>query len=134
MQNEESQGGPVGVVGELQHRGVAVGVSRSEHRASADPVPDPYGLLRTVVKVVELGLVGDGAPVVVAGVAEGAAAADDPLAGDAVHLHAYGPHKVPTAARDDIGGEAVGRQEVEQLDHRRVRTLQVASTEAGMLR
>ena len=48
MQEEEPQRRAVGVVGELQHGGVPVGVSRCEERASADLVPDPHRLLRAV--------------------------------------------------------------------------------------
>ena len=80
MQEEEPQGWPVGVVGELKHGGVPVRVSRCEQRASSDSVPDPDRLFRAVVEVVGLGLVGDGAAMVVAGVGEGAAASDDSLA------------------------------------------------------
>jgi hypothetical protein len=58
MQEEEPQCRPVGVVGELEHRRVAIRVAGREQRASADPVPDPHRLLRAVVEVVGLGLVG----------------------------------------------------------------------------
>jgi hypothetical protein len=108
MQEEEPQGRPVGVVGELQHRRIAIRVAGREERASADLVPDPHRLLRAVVEVIGLGLVGDGAALVVAGVGEGAAAADDPLAGDALHVLADGPHEVPTTARGHVVREFVG--------------------------
>src|SRR4051812_49841326 len=70
VHHEQAQGRVVGVVGELQHRDVAVGVARGEDGPAARAVPDAYGLLGTVVEVVGFGLVGDGPAVDAAGVGE----------------------------------------------------------------
>lgn len=80
VEYEEPQCRLVGVVGELEHWDVAVGVPGREHWPSAGAVPDPDRLLRAVIEVVGLALVGDGSPALVAGVGEGGAAADDLLA------------------------------------------------------
>ena len=70
VQDEQAQGRLVGVLGELEHRYVAVGVAGGEQRSATGAVPDADRLLRTVVEVVDLGLVGDRATAVVAGVRE----------------------------------------------------------------
>ena len=100
---------------------VAIRVPGREQRAPTRAVPDTYRLLWPVVEVVGLGLVGDGAAVLVAGIGKGAAAADDPLTWDAVDVLADGAHEVAPSAGDDVARESVCRQVAEQLDHQACR-------------
>src|SRR5215207_2539013 len=113
VEQQEPQGRLARVLGELEHLHVAVGVPGRQQWASAGPVPDPYRLLRAVVEVVDLRLVGDGSALLIARVSEGAAAADHPLAGDAVDVLADRTHEIAAAAGDDVVREAVCLQVVE---------------------
>src|SRR5687767_11899929 len=120
VEDEQAQERSLDVLREVQHRAVAVAVAGGEQWSAADPAPDPDGLLGPVVEVVEHRGVGDGAAVLVACVGEGDGAADHALAGHAVELVADRSHEVAAPARGDVRGEPVGRQVVEELDHRPV--------------
>ena len=77
VEDEQPQGRPVGVLGELEHRDVAVGVAGGEQRPAAGAAPDAHRLLGPVVEVVGRRRVGDRAAALVAGV--GAASALLPI-------------------------------------------------------
>jgi hypothetical protein len=62
------------------------------------------------------------------------AAHDHALAWNAVHLLADRAHEIAPPAGRDVACEPVRRQVGEQLDHRHVRTPQVAATQRGMPR
>ena len=66
VQDEQAQGRLVRVLGEVEHRDVAVRVAGGEQRPAAGAAPDADRLLRAVVEVVGLGLVGDRAAALVA--------------------------------------------------------------------
>ena len=70
VQDEQAQRRLVRVLRELEHRDVAVRVAGGEQRPAAGAAPDADRLLRAVVEVVGLGLVGDRAAALVAGVRE----------------------------------------------------------------
>src|SRR3954452_12318200 len=76
MQDEQSQRWLVAVLGEVQHRDVAVGVTARQQRPAAGAAPDADRLLWAVVEVVGLWLVRDRSSAVVAGVRERRGAAD----------------------------------------------------------
>src|SRR4029453_3253338 len=100
-----------------QHRDVPVGVASGQQGPPADPTPDPYRLLGTVVQDIRLGLADDPSPTLVRLVRERDAAADHPLAGDAVQLLADRPHEVTPTTRGDVVADPACVQVVQQLDH-----------------
>ena len=122
------------MLGELKHRQVAVGIAGRQDWPAAGAAPDPDRLLRAVVEIVGLGLVGDRAATVVAGVLERGGAADYPVPGYPVDLLADRPHEVTAAAGGDVAGEPVRFQVAEQFDHRRVRAFQIPSAKGRVLR
>ena len=131
VEDEQAEERLVGVLREVEHRNVAVRVAGGKERSAADTAPDPDRLLRAVVEDVGLRLAHDRAASVVARVVERGRAADDPVARDAVHLVADRSHEVAAAARGDVVREPVRLQVPQQLDHRRVRTLEVGRGRAS---
>ena len=122
-------------LGETQHLDVAVGVAAGEHRAAADPAPDPHRLGRTVVEELHLALVEHVAAVVLTlAVLDRHRATDDPLRRDAVELTGDRTHEIAITAGGDVRNEAVGLEEAQQLDHRLIPARAVRSAELGMLR
>src|SRR5204863_69048 len=74
------------MLGELEHRDVAVRVTDCEDRSASGPAPDADRLLRAIVEIVGLCLVRDRATSVVAHVFERGCTTDHPLTRDAIHL------------------------------------------------
>jgi len=65
VQDQQPQARPPGLLGEGEHRDVAVGVAGRQQRPPADPVPDPHRLGGTVVQDIHLRLADDRAAVAV---------------------------------------------------------------------
>src|ERR1039457_5591847 len=132
--DEQAKGRLALMVGELEHRDVAVRIARGEERPAAGPAPDPDRFLRAIVEIVAFGLVRDRAATVVAGVLERCRAPDNPVTRNPVHLLADRPHEVTAAARGDVVREPVRLQVAEQLDHRHISALEITATKSRMLR
>ena len=69
------------MLGEIEHRDIAVRVASRQDPPAAGAAPDPERLLRAIIEVVGLGLVRDRATLVVAGVLERGRAANYPVTG-----------------------------------------------------
>jgi hypothetical protein len=65
MQDEQAKGRLVLMLGEIEHRDVAVRVASRQERPSAGAAPDPDRFLRAIIEIVGLGLMRDRAATVV---------------------------------------------------------------------
>lgn len=124
----------MGVTGEPQHGHVPVGVAHRHDGLSADAAPDADRLGRPVVEELHLPLVEDLRPALDLAVLDRQGAADHPLGRDAVELAGDGAHEVPVAAGGDVGGEAVGLQVAQQLDHGPIAAGRVRAVQGGVAR
>src|SRR5207245_9435163 len=92
------------------------------------------GTVRFMWALCEIGYHGHGvdlAAMVVTGVLERGGAADYTVPGNPVHFLADRPHEVTATARGDVVREPVRVQVAQQLDHRRIRALQVPAARVG---
>ena len=133
MEDEQTEGRLVLARGEFEHRDVSVRIAGGEHGPAADATPDPDRLLGTVVEVIGLGVVRDRPATVAARVPQRSRAPDHAIARNPVHLPADRPHEVATATRGDVVREPVRIEVPEQLDHRRIRALEIRAPKRRML-
>ena len=89
--------------------------------------------MRPIIEIVGLRLVPDRAAMLVTRVLERGRAADHTLTRYAIDLVADRPHEVTTATRGYVVRKSIGLQEAQQLDHRRIRRLEVPARERRML-
>jgi hypothetical protein len=98
VQDKQTEGGPVQLLGELRYRDVAVGVA-GEYGASPGSAPDAYQLLGPVIEGVGLHFVVEGAAVLATDVLECRGAADDPFAWNAVEVLGHWADEVAARRR-----------------------------------
>ena len=104
----------------FEHRLVAVGVAEAGHWPAADEAMDADRLPLPIVDQLDAPLLDEHRLVVAQLVAHLPIRADHLVRRNPVNLFSPHAHEVGTAAGDDIRGEAVIAEEIEDLEHRLV--------------
>jgi hypothetical protein len=102
VEDEQSKERLVGMLGEVEHRNVAIRVAGSEEGSAADTAPDTDRLLRAIVEMVGLRLARDLAAAFVARLLERGCTSDHPVARNPIYLLADWTHEVTAATRGDV--------------------------------